>query len=89
MTRFDDTCRGCRMSHILKLRGGVALSRFRLEKLLAAAREAGLPEISLVAEFWHFAEISDALSPDESETLGRILSYGEPADPARASGSLL
>ncbi|HJV06515.1 MAG TPA: phosphoribosylformylglycinamidine synthase [Chromobacteriaceae bacterium] len=65
------------MSHILKLRGGVALSRFRLEKLLAAAREAGLPEISLVAEFWHFAESEEALSVEEQGVLGKLLTYGE------------
>jgi hypothetical protein len=50
MTRFPDTCRECCMSTILKLRGGAALSQFRLEKLLAAAQEAGLPEISLKAD---------------------------------------
>ncbi|WP_293765972.1 phosphoribosylformylglycinamidine synthase [uncultured Aquitalea sp.] len=65
------------MSHILKLRGGAALSQFRLEKLLAAAAEAGLPDLSLKAEFWHFAESETPLSTEQQGTLGKLLSYGE------------
>lgn len=76
------------MADVLKLRGGAALSSFRLDKIEAALADLGF-KASLYAEFWHFAEVSGALNDDESATLARILSYGEPADAARAQGSLL
>ncbi|AXK40205.1 phosphoribosylformylglycinamidine synthase [Crenobacter cavernae] len=65
------------MSVILTLRGGVALSRFRLEKLLAAARAAGLPELSLCSEYWHFVESEAPLPPEHSERLIALLDSGE------------
>lgn len=76
------------MADVLKLRGGAALSSFRLEKIEAALAAQGIAA-RLYAEFWHFAEIGAPLDNEESETLSRILSYGEPANPARATGSLL
>ena len=65
------------MAHIFKLRGGVALSQFRLEKLLGAAQDAGLPDLGLHAEFWHLAECEAALSAEEGDVLRRLLEYGE------------
>ncbi|TCW30777.1 phosphoribosylformylglycinamidine synthase [Gulbenkiania mobilis] len=65
------------MSHILKLRGGVALSRFRLDKLQERAREAGLPELAIASEYWHFAECTRALAPEEQAVLDKLLTYGE------------
>lgn len=65
------------MSYITKLRGGVALSPFRLEKLQAAAADAGLKDIVLTAEHWHFAESDSELSLEEIGVLGQLLSYGE------------
>jgi len=76
------------MAHIFKLRGGVALSQFRLEKLLGAAHEAGLPDFNINAEFWHLAECEDPLSADEQSVLARILSYGEMAPVAEPTGDL-
>ncbi|SMF22542.1 phosphoribosylformylglycinamidine synthase [Pseudogulbenkiania subflava] len=76
------------MSHILKLRGGVALSQFRLDKLLTAAREAGLPSLTLNAEFWHFVESDRALSEEEQSVLAKLLTYGEPPLAAAPSGEL-
>ena len=76
------------MADVLKLRGGAALSTFRLEKIEAALAAQG-HAARLYAEFWHFAEASAPLAPSESETLARILSYGEPAVPARAVGNPL
>jgi phosphoribosylformylglycinamidine synthase len=76
------------MAHIFKLRGGVALSQFRLEKLLGAAHEAGLPDFSINAEFWHLAECSSPLTVDEQSVLARILSYGEAAPASEAAGEL-
>ena len=65
------------MSPILKLRGRAALSPFRLEKLLASAREANLPELTLAAEFWHFAEVTAPLTAQEQSTLEKVLDYGD------------
>ena len=76
------------MADVLKLRGGAALSSFRLEKIEAALAAQGI-NARLYAEFWHFAETSAPLSAEENNVLSRILSYGEPADLARAIGSLL
>ena len=71
---------------ILKLRGGSALSAFRLDKLNAslAALHPGLR--ARHAEFWHFVETDRDPSAAESATLERLLSYGEPA-PAGGSAS--
>ncbi|UTH73797.1 phosphoribosylformylglycinamidine synthase [Chromobacterium sp. IIBBL 290-4] len=65
------------MSYITKLRGGIALSPFRLEKLQAAAADAGLNDIVLIAEFWHFAESDSELTLEQVGVLGQLLSYGE------------
>ncbi|TDR73035.1 phosphoribosylformylglycinamidine synthase [Paludibacterium purpuratum] len=76
------------MAHIIKLRGGVALSQFRLEKLIAAAQAAGLPEINLSAEYWHLVESDAPLDATGQELLARILTYGEPAPEAMPAGEL-
>jgi phosphoribosylformylglycinamidine synthase len=76
------------MAHIFKLRGGVALSQFRLEKLLGAANDAGLPDFQINAEFWHLVECAEALSPEQESVLSRILSYGEPAPDRAPEGEL-
>lgn len=76
------------MSHILKLRGGVALSQFRLDKLLTAAREAGLPPLTLNAEFWHFVESDRALSEEEQAVLAKLMTYGEPPLATAPTGEL-
>ena len=77
------------MSELLQLRGRSALSPFRLEKLIRALNLV-VPDVSHVgAEYWHFAEISQALGSTENATLQQILIYG-PAIPAQASqGTLL
>ncbi|BEV71245.1 MULTISPECIES: phosphoribosylformylglycinamidine synthase [unclassified Paludibacterium] len=76
------------MAHIIKLRGGVALSQFRLEKLIAAAQAAGLPEINLSAEYWHLVESDVPLDATGQELLARVLTYGEPAPAAEPAGEL-
>ncbi|MCU0256448.1 MAG: hypothetical protein MUF60_06875, partial [Vicinamibacterales bacterium] len=67
---------------VLHLRGGAALSPFRLDKLNQRIRtEAGGPPV-LGATHWHFVEVSRSLAPAEHEVLRRLLTYGEPsADP--------
>src|SRR5574343_1911851 len=89
ITRFPDPCLHCcgyTMSHILKLRGGVALSQFRLDKLLANAREAGLPDLTVAAEYWHFAESESPLSEAQVAVLEKLLTYGEPPLAQEPSG---
>ncbi|RQW26036.1 phosphoribosylformylglycinamidine synthase [Rhodobacteraceae bacterium CH30] len=76
------------MSYILKLRGGAALSSFRLEKLLDAALDAGLPKLAISAEFWHFADSSEALTEQEQAVLAQLLTYGAPLLSAPAAGEL-
>ena len=64
---------------MLQLRGGVALSDFRLQKLLATL-QAELPAICDVnATFYHFVETSRALHADEQTVLEGLLDYGEAA----------
>ncbi len=61
---------------MLKLRGGNALSSFRLEKLIQALNDA-VPAISHIhAEYWHFAAARRALDVQERAVLDKILTYG-------------
>ncbi|WP_189462160.1 phosphoribosylformylglycinamidine synthase [Jeongeupia chitinilytica] len=76
------------MADVLQLRGGTALSAFRLDKLRSALADNGI-QADLYAEFWHFAEVDAPLDDKEQATLARILHYGEPCEPAKAVGSLL
>jgi len=75
------------MSQVLKLRGGRALSQFRLDKLLDLAKAAGLPELSLHTEYWHFAESSAELDATSVDALTRLLTSGgeQPASQAAPS----
>ncbi|OGA03575.1 MAG: phosphoribosylformylglycinamidine synthase [Betaproteobacteria bacterium RIFCSPLOWO2_02_64_14] len=74
------------MSQIFRLRGRTALSPFRLRKLL---QDPALAGIDLETEFWHFVQVSRALSAAERERLDRLLRYGPHASPAQAQGDLL
>ncbi|MDF0606602.1 phosphoribosylformylglycinamidine synthase [Neisseriaceae bacterium TC5R-5] len=76
------------MLYLTKLRGGAALSPFRLEKLVAAATQAGLSGVSIVAEFWHFAESSMQLDAQQQSVLNQLLLYGEPPLPSEPEGEL-
>ncbi|WP_281660639.1 phosphoribosylformylglycinamidine synthase [Microvirgula aerodenitrificans] len=76
------------MPVISKLRGGSALSSFRSEKLERSAAEAGLPGLSVRAEFWHFIESDTELSAEELATLDRLLTYGESALDDASGGDL-
>jgi phosphoribosylformylglycinamidine synthase len=61
---------------MLKLRGGNALSSFRLEKLMQELRSIA-PGISHVyAEYWHFAATRRMLEAQEQAVLEKILTYG-------------
>ena len=76
------------MSVILKLRGGAALSSFRLDKLYRLSADAGLPAMTIRAEFWHFAEAAAELDADESLTLAKLLTYGEAPFASAPAGQL-
>jgi phosphoribosylformylglycinamidine synthase len=71
---------------ILKLRGPVALSEFRLAKLLAALTKVDPAVRSVAAAYWHFVETSRELDAGERRTLERLLDYGPPAP--QAGGTL-
>ena len=76
------------MADVLKMRGGTALSSFRVEKLTAALAAQGIAA-RIYAEYWHFVEVDTALTDDENSILSKILHYGDPAQPELAQGSLL
>ncbi len=64
------------MPEVIFLEGRQALSKFRLDKLLNEVRAVD-PKISnITAIFWHFIEINEPLSTDQSIHLDQILSYG-------------
>jgi len=76
------------MAEILKLRGGPALSAFRLEKLHARLEEVA-PGVRIAgAEFRHFVETAHALAPRERAVLDQLLVYGEPLSAAPLGGHL-
>jgi phosphoribosylformylglycinamidine synthase len=77
------------MSQTIRLRGSVALSAFRLEKLLQSASSA-VPRVSGIrSEFWHFVEIDRPLAAEERSRLERLLAYGPVTSSAEPPGELL
>src|SRR5262245_38863750 len=77
------------MSQILRLRGGPALSAFRLEKLLLSASSAVSRVWRIHAEFWHFVEIDRPLAAEDEARLARLLAYGVASPAAEPRGELL
>ncbi|GAB3244161.1 phosphoribosylformylglycinamidine synthase [Chitinimonas naiadis] len=77
------------MPTLLKLRGGVALSAFRLEKLVSGLKDAGVSGLTPYAEFWHFLELNQALTPDEETKLAKILADDHPSAANAGKGSML
>ena len=73
---------------ILKLRGGDALSAFRLDKLNTGLRRISPGLRADGAEYWHFAETAHSLDREEVAVLERLLDYGNPA-PERAGTMLV
>jgi len=64
---------------LLNLRGGLALSAFRVEKLNRTL-ESGPTALRLAATcFWHLVETTRDLTPDERAVLERLLAHGPPA----------
>ncbi|MSQ53858.1 MAG: phosphoribosylformylglycinamidine synthase [Betaproteobacteria bacterium] len=80
------------MSNVLKLRGAIALSGFRVAKLLAQLQRVHASVRGIRSEYWHFIELERPLQGDEAALLERLLRYGEPASgdlPGEKGGALL
>ena len=60
---------------MLILRGASALSSFRCEKLLARLRKVATVK-SVYAEYVHFADLADELTPEHTSVLELLLHYG-------------
>ena len=75
------------MTSILKLRGALALSSSRLERLSRAVAEVQPRLKAIAAEYWYFVEISAPLSGEEQERLAGLLD-ARPATPALPAGAL-
>jgi len=74
---------------VARLRGSTAVSQFRVQKLLESL-EGDVPDLAgLHAEYWHFADLSRALEPEERQVLERILTYGPHESAAEVAGELL
>ena len=64
---------------MLTLPGASSLSSFRLEKLLSEIQRLD-PDVSEIsAAFIHFVDLTDDLSPEQTEQLNKLLDYGEAA----------
>ncbi len=71
------------MSRVLFLKGGSALSEFRINKLLESIGPLGVAEV--LAERRYFVELNDELNPDDLDFLGELLH----ADPLQAEGECI
>jgi phosphoribosylformylglycinamidine synthase len=71
----------------LTLPGGVALSPFRIEKLVAGLKPGLRESVTLDPRFVHFALLTAPLTADEADVLAKILTYGTPA-PGEPRGEL-
>jgi len=74
---------------MLQLRGGAALSDFRLNKLLAQACEQ-VPELEHIStQYVHFVGLDVRLDDRELDILKRLLTYGSASQPLSEEGQLL
>ncbi|CAK0773433.1 phosphoribosylformylglycinamide synthetase [Gammaproteobacteria bacterium] len=77
------------MSSVLRLRGSLALSAFRLDKLHVLLA-SGIPGLrGLTAEFVHFVDLGQRLTNTERNVLDLLLSYGSPSPPEHPRGEIL
>ena len=73
---------------MLELRGAPALSPFRIQKLLKTI-QAVIPDVqSVYAEFMHFINASEDLTPEELNILNKLLTYGPSTRSESAEGVL-
>src|SRR4051812_738381 len=73
---------------VLTLPGAVAISPFRIEKLLASLPRPLAEAIKIETRFVHFAAISEPLDAHETQVLEKLLTYGTPAK-GEPKGALL
>src|SRR5256885_14979850 len=76
------------LQQVRTLRGAVALSAFRVEKLLASLPRPLADAIAIDARFVHFAALAQPLDDRESEVLCKLLTYGTPGT-GEPQGALL
>ena len=74
---------------MLILRGAPALSEFRIQKFIDQCAKAALPVSSIYAEFVHFADLTAALSEEQQNVLGKLLTYGPTITSHQPTGTLL
>ena len=67
---------------MLTLEGRIALSRFRIIKLLSELRSMGVKDME--ARYLHFLDV-DNLTSDDDEVVRKLLSYGARILPRPAS----
>ncbi|HEX22421.1 MAG TPA: hypothetical protein ENH21_03220, partial [Chromatiales bacterium] len=61
---------------MLQLRGAAALSPFRVNKLLASARQKVARLATMSTEFVHFVDLECALNDNGRQVLEQLLRYG-------------
>jgi phosphoribosylformylglycinamidine synthase len=76
---------------MLQLRGGTALSEFRLNKLVTLVREQ-VPEVAsrlagIRAEFIHFVDLERSLAAEAQQVLAQLLTYGPQQGGSQQGGS--
>ena len=77
------------MSSVLRLRGPAAISSFRLHKLHARLATGVTGLRSLSAEFVHFVDVGQRLTPEQRLLLDELLSYGLAHLPSPPAGEIL
>ena len=77
------------MPHFLTLRGGQALSEFRLEKLNSRLNEFDRTARISEAVYLHFAESGSALDASALQVLHRLLEYGDASAKSAPKGELV
>jgi len=74
---------------MLFFRGAVALSDFRINKILSTIQTLAPAATSLHVEFIHFANLREELNPDEKSRLENLLQYGQMLPQSKTNGLLL
>src|SRR5437868_8620022 len=64
---------------VLTLPGAIALSPFRVEKLLASLPRPLAEAITVATRFMHFVAVSEPLDEAGQRVLAKLLTYGTPA----------
>ncbi len=76
------------LQQVLTLPGAVALSPFRVEKLLASLPKSLARVVTVRTRFVHFVAVAAALEDEELRVLGQLLTYGSRFE-GEAQGTLL